>query len=223
MNEAEAIAWFESLLQRGKGIPSLGIYSLEPLQASAWLSEAQTALEATFPPGHAIRRRWLSAAEGTGGKEVQSYHKSNFAGASGVIQSGLTLLKDGRLRGIVDGVKAETVGEILDQAEILVGKDHTVAAAVLAGGALETHLLHLCQQTGLTWAGDGSISKYDQAIAQARNAGTVEVYSATDCKLVKGWGGIRNDAAHKPTKFTHPAVEVRLMVEGIRQFLARVP
>ena len=56
-----------------------------------------------------------------------------------------------------------------------------------------------------------------------RHAGTVEVYSATDSKLVQGWGGIRNDAAHEPTKFNRTAAEVRLMVHHIREFIARVP
>ncbi len=71
--------------------------------------------------------------------------------------------------------------------------------------------------------GAGSIEKYDGAIAQERNAGTVEVYSATDSKSIKAWGGHRNEAAHHPTNFKHSPEEVRLMVAGIREFLARVP
>ena len=58
------------------------------------------------------------------------------------------------------------------------------------------------------------------AIARVRNAGN-EIYSATEGKNVTAWGGRRNDAAHKPTEFKASAEEVRLMIEGIRQFVAR--
>lgn len=41
-----------------------------------------------------------------------------------------------------------------------------------------------------SWTGEGSISKYDGALAAARNAGSVKVYAAA-----------RNAAAPKPTEF----------------------
>jgi len=185
------------------------------------VTDAETALEAVFPPGHVTRKRWVAVM--TGERIARDYGTTHLKQGLGTVQSALALLESGRLRGLIDGVRAETMAELLDQAEILLKKEYLIAAAVLAGGALETHLLHLCQRNELPWVGDGSISKYDQPIAQARKVGTVEVYSGTDSKLVTGWGGIRNDAAHEPTKFKHSAADVRLMLEGIRQFIARVP
>lgn len=228
MTEAEVIEWFESLVHRGERLPfRAGAIVIgrapenarDPETASAWVTEVQAALEMTFPPGHVTRERWVA----TIGSTQRTFVDFMLKPALGIVQTALGLLKEGRLRSILDGARAETVGEVLDQADSLLRAGHVLAATVLAGGALETHLLHLCQRNGLTWVGDGSISKYDQAIAQARNAGTVEVYSATDTKLVTGWGGIRNDATHEPTKFSRSPAEVRLMVEGIRQFVARVP
>lgn len=70
-------------------------------------------------------------------------------------------------------------------------------------------------------AGDGSISKYDGAIAKARNDGTTTVYSVTDGKLVTAWGGIRNEAAHTPAEFNRSVDEVRRMIAGIRELMAR--
>jgi hypothetical protein len=140
----------------------------------------------------------------------------------GVVKAALRILEGGHLGTILDGVRADTVVELLDQAEALLPK-YTVAAAVIAGGALETHLLHLCSRASIVPAGDGSIGKYDGAVAQARNQSPPGVYSTTDSKLVGGWGGIRNDAAHSPTTFTLTADDVRLMIEGIRQFVARTP
>jgi len=127
------------------------------------------------------------------------------------------------MRTLIDGVRAETVSEVLDLADGLLSANHALAAAVLAGGALETHLLHLCVRNNLTWTGEPSIGKYDGAVAQARNEGTVTVYSATDSKVIGSWGGIRNDAAHHPTKFARGVDDVRRMVDGIREFMARVP
>lgn len=55
-----------------------------------------------------------------------------------------------------------------------------------------------------------------------RNQG-VPVYSANDGKLVEGWGGIRNEAAHTPASFTRGKNQVELMLDGIRDFIARNP
>jgi hypothetical protein len=70
---------------------------------------------------------------------------------------------------------------------------------------------------------NGSVSKYEGTIAQERKAGR-DILSATDGKQVSSWGGMRNDAAHDPVKFgmDRTVPEVRIMVEGIRQFVARV-
>jgi hypothetical protein len=241
VKEADVLKWFEDLLQRSRDVPE-GVridghsVHLVPQPAMAWLAEAHTALQSVFPPGHALHASWAAiferaktyAIEGAlpaMGEIVlsQPYAKVHFSQAVGVIDAGASIVRAGHLRTLSDGVRAETVSELLDQADALLTANHIVAAAVLAGGALETHLCHLCQRNKLTWVGDGSIAKYDQAVAQARNAGTVEVYAATDTKLVGGWGGLRNDAAHDPTTFTRTVGEVRLMIEGIRQFIARVP
>jgi len=53
----------------------------------------------------------------------------------------------------------ETIEDVLCQAESLLARhDAVVAAAVLAGGALETHLRHLCERWAIDWLGKGSIS-----------------------------------------------------------------
>jgi hypothetical protein len=149
--------------------------------------------------------------------------EAHFAQAIGVVTAGLALIRAGRLHGIIEGVQAETVSEVLAQADSLVASGHALAATVLAGGALETHLLHLCTRNGLGWNGDGSIAKYDGAIAQARNNGVVRVYETIDTHLIGGWGSMRNTAAHDPTNYRRTVDEVRGMIDGIRQFIARVP
>ena len=104
-------------------------------------------------------------------------------------------VKAGRLGSLADAVRAETVSELLDQANAPCSAGDVIAATVIAGGALETHLLHLCTRHGIPFAGNGSISVYEGAIASARNAGTITLYDKSDSKHVTAWGGMRNDAA----------------------------
>ena len=134
----------------------------------------------------------------------------------------VVLLEGGHLRALADGVRAETVGELLDQAEQLVDDGEPVPAAVLAGGALETHLRHLCDRAGVLGGliGHGNIDKYKSLLDVARKNGH-EVITKGDGKLVTAWGDDRNIAAHNPTKFGKGGPEVKLMIEGIRQFVAR--
>jgi hypothetical protein len=224
MTEADALAWLEKLEADGRAIHPASFMVRRPTEATAWLTEAETALRAVFPHNHSVLTSWRAIFERakTYGRAAAGvpFFNDNFDQAVGVVHAAVGVVRDGHLRGLLDGARAETVGEVLEQAALLVGS-HAVAAAVLAGGALETHLLHLCVRNGLTWPGDGSIEKYEGAVAQARNAGTADVYKATDSKLVKAWGGIRNDAAHKPTEFTRSAEDVRRMVDGVREFIAR--
>jgi hypothetical protein len=235
MTQAEAIAWLQALSIRGQAIPSADAPKDSAWrhrgEATAWLAEARTALHAVFPANHPIVREWEAIFERAKTYKLMAnqlalsepYANVHFDQAVSVVQAAWTILKDGRMQALIDGVRAETVSEVLDQADALLTANHALAAAVLAGGALETHLLHLCVRNSVTWPGDGSISKYDGAMAQARNTGTVTVYSATDSKLIGAWGKIRNDAAHDPTNFTRTVDEVRRMVEGIREFMARIP
>ena len=182
----------------------MDMLELEP----ALLTEMQTALESVFPPLHAVRKRWEAA--GDMGDLL-----------SGIFRGAYNLLKDGHTRKFADGIRAETIIQCLDQAATLVGGNYSVGAMVLAGGALETHLCNLCERFSLPWRGDGSISKYNQALGQARNQGIQNLVTASDLNLIESWGKDRNDAAHNPLNFTKTPQEVRLTIEGIRQFLAR--
>ena len=129
--------------------------------------------------------------------------------------------KEGHAHRFADGIRAETIIQCLDQAEALVKAGYVAAAMVLAGGALETHLQNLCGRFALSWSGDGSISKYKQSLDQARNQGLQSLVTSSDSSLIESWGKDRNTAAHRPTAFTRTPAEVRLAIEGIRQFLVR--
>src|SRR6266849_209069 len=218
MNAQDANAWFKEIDARRFTKDEHGFY--KDAEANDWATEALSALEAVFPQGHAVLKSWKSAVHYPEQNPGTMSSPVVLDAARGVFHSALQQLKAGRLVTLVEGIRAESTNEVLDQAEVLLGGKHVVAAAVMGGGALEMHLLHLCNKHQLTWTGDGSIAKYDGAIAQARNSGA-QIYSATDSKLVIAWGGIRNDAAHSPGIFARSITEVHSMSQGIREFMAR--
>jgi hypothetical protein len=228
MKREELLKWFEEVIVRTHNLlkstrPHESSHYQDNKMVAEWLTEARSALEAAFPVGHAVRTNWedLKKQYDVKGADYVTYD-AYVDTAIGIFSSANSQLKAGYLTSLVDIIRNETEAELIDQAEIIMSNDWLAAAAVIAGGALESHLLHLCKRAGITWNGDGSISKYNGAIGEARNKGN-EVYNATEGKLVESWGGIRNEAAHSPGSFNRTKEEVRLMIDGIRQFLVRVP
>ena len=129
-------------------------------------------------------------------------------------------MRDNRLSSFIDAIRIESESELLEQALVLVNADHRAAATVIAGGSLETHLRHYVDKHGIPVVGDGSISKYNNAVGQARKDNP-NLYSANDSKQVDAWGGYRNEAAHKPGEFNRSKEDVKRMIEGIREFISR--
>ena len=245
MNKEKTLAWFDAIL--GRTIPTheeaIMAWSARPSMfderprsrnegrvtdtrydveaINAWFTEAHVLLDSVFPPTHAIVHRWKALA----GRVAASPHdlklRPTVAEARGILQAARALVDTDHLRTFAREVRGDTIAAVLEQAVVLCGEGRALAAMVLAGGALETHLRALCDANGLTWTGDGSISKYDGAIAAARNAGTVKVYDAADTKAVTGWGALRNAAAHRPTEFSRGAEEMRTVVAAIAEFVRR--
>lgn len=218
------LPWFEEVLKRFAAIPkypiegfSVPTYWYEQEGAYVWLAEASTAIASVFPGGHQCRQAWerllpkVHAGSANGG---------TLDGLVGVFKGATNLIRAGRLGTLIDSIRVETESDLLEQAEILVNANHLAAAAVIAGGSLETHLRHLVAKHGLTITGHGSISTYNQAIAQARKAGT-EVYSKADHDQVESCCKTRNDAAHNPGNFKATNDQLMLMIEGVRQFITR--
>jgi hypothetical protein len=99
------------------------------------------------------------------------------------------------------------------------------AAAVIAGGALETHLLGLVERFGIGWKehGDRGIATYNNAIAAYRkkNAGAL-LYAAATTDLISGWAKMRNDAAHEPLVAAkkYSPEQIKQMIDGVRVLIA---
>lgn len=223
MNEQIALEWFETLQQR-----FISIRSSRTGEHDVWSAlfvEMRSAIESVFQPSHVVVRQWHDAVERAKkvlvGNRVQTPESWVKDELFGIFQTALSILKNGYLRSLADGIRAETVAQLFDQADALVRNSYTVAAMVIAGGALETHLRGLCRSFGLSWQGSGSIASYKQALDQARNQGLQSKVSSSDSSQIESWGKDRNEAAHSPANFTKTPQQVAVIIEGMRQFLGR--
>lgn len=210
------LEWFERLVEEGtpEAIRCTQVEELPSLRA--WATEAEAALRSVFPPAHTLCRNWDQVLASS----PDRIFRQGAYQMLGILRTAAALIREGRLSTLTDEIRAETATELLHQAEELVERNWLAAAAVIAGGALETHLSHLIAKHGLTVTGHGAISAYNQSVARERKAGN-SIYSTADHDQVESWGKLRNKAAHTPGEFDRGPDEITLMIEGIRQFVAR--
>lgn len=122
-------------------------------------------------------------------------------------------------------IQSNIFSDFLEMAEYLI-KDEGLkdAAAVFAGGVLEQHIRSLCMKHGVATtltAKDGKEvpKRLDSMNTDLAKAG---VYESNDKKQITSWADIRNDAAHANYD-KYEASQVTLMIQGIRDFMARNP
>lgn len=125
----------------------------------------------------------------------------------------------GFMSGVEELIHASLFSDFLEMALHLVDEGYKDPAAVLTGGVLESHLRKLAEKSSiaiLDEKGARKASALNDDMARAR------VYGQLDHKNVVGWLEVRNDAAHADWK-EYNAEQVRLMIAGVREFLARLP
>ena len=117
-------------------------------------------------------------------------------------------------------VVADIFTDHIEMAEHLLKKKWKDPAAVMIGSTLELHLRELSKKHGITVA--NSSGKHVKASKLNEDLVKASAYNATNAKLVTGWLGIRNDAAHgKYSEYT--VDQVKNMKDGVMQFMAQYP
>jgi len=179
-----------------------------------------------------LRSAALSFIERTFGRE-HTYYKEFSDKCSDVtpykVETGLGILKairDELAGGWIETTRgllsAEVFADFLDMANHLLEEKYKDPSAVLVGGVVEEHLRQLAAAKGIpveeSRGGHMLPRKADALNADLTKAG---VYNKLDQKQVTAWLDLRNKAAH--AKYGEYGEEqVRLMLEGVRQFVARV-
>lgn len=148
---------------------------------------------------------------------------------SSSIQSGIGILRAARdelaggwLRTTRGLLSAEIFGDFLEMADHLLSEHYKDAAAVVCGSALEEHLRQLAAVASVPVnvhkGADTFAKKADSLNADLAKA---DAYSKLDQKSITVWLDVRNKAAHG--KYSeYEEAQVGLMIEGVRQFIARV-
>jgi hypothetical protein len=140
----------------------------------------------------------------------------------GVVKALFHDMQNGYLQSVIELVHAETFADFLEMAQHLLDTGYKDAAAVIAGSSLELHLRALCVKHGV----DLEVTKQDgskvpkKADAMNTDLAGKHAYTKNDQKSATAWLGLRNSAAHG--KYTeYEKEQVTLLIEGIRQFIAR--
>ena len=194
---------------------------------SSWLLEALSLLEATLGVSHATTRSMRDSldylfANVAHGPEYRR-HDARARAAEGAFMAAKQVVDGDAINGLVDLVRAATEADLLNQADGLLHQHAVAAAAVVAGGALETHLWGLVERLELQWKGDRGIATYNNAIATYRKKNPDRgPYAAATGDLISGWAKMRNEAAHEPLTFAKNYSEdrVRQMIDGIRSLIS---
>lgn len=149
---------------------------------------------------------------------------------SGPVKTGIGILTavKGELKGgwLVTArglISAEIFADFLEMAEYLLAEHYKDAAAVIAGSSLEEHLRQLATKHGIaTTYSKGAETVPKKADALNADLAKVGAYTKLDQKSVTAWLDLRNKAAHGKYN-EYDDKQVNLLLEGIRQFMSRVP
>ena len=112
-------------------------------------------------------------------------------------------------------LRANIHDDFLQQAEELLKGGYEVAAIVISGGVLENHLRNLATARTLSWNGNGSLSKYNDAL---RNT----LYPQPTWRRIQSITDLRNDAAHGDTANINRA-DVGESLKYIQRFISDYP
>ena len=117
-------------------------------------------------------------------------------------------------------VHCDMFADLLEAAEYLMEKFSKDPAAVMVGGVLEQHLRELCRKHGI----DTTSANRKAKMIDAMNTDLAKqaVYNTIEQKLVTGWAGLRNAAAHGNFG-EYDTQQVKQMIAGIREFIIRHP
>jgi hypothetical protein len=139
---------------------------------------------------------------------------------AGVLDGLAADLDAGRVPGLGQQVRSETLSDLIDQADHLCSDHHHLGAIVVGGAALEAHLRALAEAhlelQGEELAEMNSLGKLNQPLHHAG------IYDKPTKRLITSWTTLRNDAAHcKQTDFKKSTVQAYLF--GIRSLMATLP
>ena len=217
----DVISYVENELNN---LPSRGDNLLFPLDSSVYnqlnlmqVSQLATRMCATIYDLTPIGNSYREKAEEVAADNI--FHWQSVPKLLGILKSLREDYVSGFLTNINELIHSEIFSDILDEAKYLLSKGYAGASAVTCGVVLEEHIRKLAEKVGIP-VQDGATFRRAEVLNQdlAKNG----VYGKPEQKSVTAWLGIRNDAAHPQESKSNDEM-VRLMIEGIRNFIQRYP
>lgn len=189
---------------------------INDIELAALTTKARSAIARLAPPNsahHAAADRWQRI--GLPPLQLQSLF--------GVVKALRDDWAAGRMTSAVELIHADAFSDFIAQSDYLLGTGFKLAAAVISGATLESHLRALCVKGGIpttvpTRAGGTEPKK---ASSMNDDLYKASVYTKAEFQQVTAWLAIRNEAAHGNDKFSD--TEVKVMSMGLRDFILRNP
>lgn len=154
---------------------------------------------------------------------VTQTYPSHVEAGLGIVSAARSELAGGWLQTTRGLLSSEIFADFLEMADHLLSERYKDAAAVIIGSSLEEHLRQLAVGAGVSTTRDkDGIAVPLKADSLNSELAKAVVYSKLNQKSVTAWLGLRNDAAHGRYD-AYDQAQVLLMLEGVRQFMSRVP
>lgn len=140
----------------------------------------------------------------------------------GILKALRTSYERGYLRTVQELVHADLFAEFLDTADYLLEGGYKDASAVTAGGVLEEHIRKLCDRHSIATRDSAKDDAPRKTTALNDDLAKASAYSKMQQDAIKGWLKLRNHAAHGEYS-AYDSAQVRLLIQGLRDFIDRYP
>lgn len=224
MIDQQVLDRIDSLISKGEAVQQTAGTSFfaapEPVataQFSEWRSQCLSTLTRVFGKSDPY-----TISFGQGCKNSYLY---DVLSGLGILRAVREDVRDGRLATVREMVHAEVFDDFLEMADYFMseGRGYKDAAAVIAGGVLEGHLRKLAQKHNIaTENRTPKGPRPKKADTLNANLASDGVYNKIQQKIITGWLGIRNDAAHAHyDEYTND--QVTSLIGDVREFISRFP
>lgn len=156
----------------------------------------------------------------TTAKAAKGWNDATILVLGGILSALKSDFQAGYIQTIEELVHGVVFDDFLEMASELLAKGYKDPAAVIAGSVLEEHIRKLAARNSLSIIDAKGRSKgFDTLTIELVKA---QQFSEPQRKILAGWYGQRNEAAHGHYANVIEG-EVGRMIEGIRDFMVRFP
>jgi hypothetical protein len=209
MLEGTAVGWEADAVKRIRGlIDAATLFRYDGTGESfavfaGWSARAKVALESILGPGHTYIREFIENCDFNAGPRP----------AIEILSAVLADLEEGYLRKTANIISAEVFADFLEMTQHLLEQGYKDPAASLCGAVLEDGLRRIARNRDLKVNDKDDLNSLRDKCAQSG------VINSITRQQITAWTTLRNAADHG--KFQdYAAEEVRLMIAGVRSFLA---